>query len=427
MTFYDLQILDGVGWANGINDSGQVVGIAVKDPLEEFSTAWWRPDPDPAKNYKLEQGPPLQLFRVNNAGDATGEGDIGHEVFNINTKANIVTLPNGIFGFDINNAQQVVGNGSGGGAICDLGAATVTPLPPLPGQNSSEGRGINNNGDVVGGSGNRGFFYSAADGQPHDVGECFLEDINDHKLAVGRDYSAPFTSAVWINLSQVNNPKLPPILHQIQLPRVQPVSVWWPYHGQNHSQAMAVNSGGTIVGYGGDSYPFVYQFGQQGPAADLNNLILPSSEWYLVDALDINDAGQIVGTALGPRFFGGFNSAAYIATPRPAPNFAVFGLMVKIIAGVIQGGGGITSPGGPQPPPQWFSALPPEQREALLSFAISNLADLMSDREARSQIQRIAGEAASRALGQSKPLHGLTLSPAQKEQMAKARNRILRR
>lgn len=85
-------------------------------------------------------------------------------------------------------------------------------------------------------------------------------------------------------------------------------------------------------------------------------------------------------------------------------------------------------PGGPVPPlrPEVWLALPPQQREALLSFAISNLADLLGDSEARSQIQRIAADAVSRAVSSAR-IQRPALSQAQKDEMNKARKLTLRR
>ncbi len=99
--------------------------------------------------------------------------------------------------------------------------------------------------------------------------------------------------------------------------------------------------------------------------------------------------------------------------------------METILSGVIQDGGGQTNRGpvGPWGPEAWL-ALPIEQREALLGIAISNLAEMMSDREARMEIQRIANESASRALARRTSNRAFRLSPTQKEAMAELRKRM---
>jgi hypothetical protein len=109
----------------------------------------------------------------------------------------------------------------------------------------------------------------------------------------------------------------------------------------------AVNAGGAAVGYAPtlatpfpgiafDSCAFVYQVGQAGAAANLNDLIYPrTTEWYLTDAFDINESGQIVGTAWGSDGVW----RPYIATPRYSPGWlgvALNGLVSSIIFGVIQ-------------------------------------------------------------------------------------------
>jgi hypothetical protein len=43
--------------------------------------------------------------------------------------------------------------------------------------------------------------------------------------------------------------------------------------------------------------PFLYDY-QTGEMIDLNNLIHADSGWQLMDALDINDAGLIVGRGI---------------------------------------------------------------------------------------------------------------------------------
>jgi probable HAF family extracellular repeat protein len=49
---------------------------------------------------------------------------------------------------------------------------------------------------------------------------------------------------------------------------------------------------------------------------DLNTLIDPSSGWRLMDAQDINDAGQIVGYGIN----GNEQGHAFLLTPVPEPS-----------------------------------------------------------------------------------------------------------
>ena len=417
---YDLTILDGVGWANGINDSGEVVGIGSTSGGAVYCGSWWIPGPTEYGLQQTSQGE--QLFKVDNAGDAIGVPD---QLFNINTEATVASLSDQFFGpYDLNNAYQILGEIGDRVAIYNWNTSSTVLLDPLPGQIGIEASCINNYGDVVGSSGGQGFLYSG--GVMSEVVNCGFFDINDHKLAVGESAGAP----AYVDLSQAN-----PQLQLIPLPTAPA-----PPPGFGAGWATAVNAGRIIVGLAPTqvtpfagvilyTYPFVYQAGQFGAAANLNDLIYPpTTEWYLSDAFDINEAGQIVGTAWGSD--GAWRP--YVATPRSAPLWfgaVLNGLVSRIIFGVTQGGGGLVFPGGPVPPsgPEAWLALPLHQREALLSFAISNLADLMGDRKARSQIQRIAVEAASRAVVQGARLQTPTLNAALKEQMEKARKRALGR
>jgi|HubBroStandDraft_1064217.scaffolds.fasta_scaffold00096_40 hypothetical protein len=429
MPAYDLQILSGVGWANGINESGDVVGITFNSPSNPYDigncATWWIPT---AFGY----GPGTQgwlggqLQKVNSAGDAVPQKFDTMEIWNILSNASVATVPKdaGQVFWDVNDHDTALGNF---GLIYDWhSGGPGTQLAPLPGQSYILGGGINNHGDVVGKSGDHGFFYSG--GKMLDVGAGELDDINDNRLGVGFSDGAP----VYVDLSKPS-----PVFQTIPAP-----TGTWPASalGYTYPYATAVNNAGTVVGIGSGgkapyfNYAFVYQSGSGGAstAVDLNTLVPPGSP-FLWDAFDINDVGQIVGTALIGSGLPADDLAGcvpYVASPRGTLNpatLAVNGLVVDILAGVIQDGGGTTT-GGPVPPwgPETWIALPLAQREALLSFAISNLADMMSDRGARLQIQKIAAESASRALLQRTANREFKLSPAQKEQMAKLRKRMRR-
>jgi probable HAF family extracellular repeat protein len=66
------------------------------------------------------------------------------------------------------------------------------------------------------------------------------------------------------------------------------------------SFATRINNKGQVVGYsrnvrGGSDHPFLYS---NGKMRDLNNLIPANSNCELINALSINDAGQIVANGL---------------------------------------------------------------------------------------------------------------------------------
>lgn len=81
--------------------------------------------------------------------------------------------------------------------------------------------------------------------------------------------------------------------------------------------ANALNNHGTVVGYsdltvsGNDPHAFLYANGQM---VDLNTLVSTPGGWQLTNAQDINEAGQILGTACQ-----GDSCASVLLTPVPEP------------------------------------------------------------------------------------------------------------
>ena len=66
------------------------------------------------------------------------------------------------------------------------------------------------------------------------------------------------------------------------------------------TEAWGINNFGDIVGFiegkgGQESQAFLYR---DGKVFILNDLIPPNSEWGINQAMDINDKGQIIGTAV---------------------------------------------------------------------------------------------------------------------------------
>ena len=88
--------------------------------------------------------------------------------------------------------------------------------------------------------------------------------------------------------------------------------------GGLNSYSYNVGAGGQVVGASeveitsDDTHAFLYTSGSG--MVDLNTLIDPLSGWELLDAADINDAGQITGQGL----IGG-EYHAYLLTPVPIP------------------------------------------------------------------------------------------------------------
>ena len=110
MPYYDIQILDGVGWANGINESGDVVGVTLNSTGDPQAT-WWLPKT--SGGYTITQQWPGELRKVNTAGDAvpartTAAGD--GALLNVLANSVVANLPDGLFALDINDHSTVLGN-----------------------------------------------------------------------------------------------------------------------------------------------------------------------------------------------------------------------------------------------------------------------------------------------------------------------------
>jgi hypothetical protein len=173
-------------------------------------------------------------------------------------------------------------------------------LSPLPNSTGILGNAINDMGDVVGGcDNNAGFFYSASTKQMTGIASCFLRDINVNRLAVGQSVSG---QPVMVDLS-----KATPVLQTITVPK--------PFVG---ASATAVNSSNTIVGFCNtetlsDMCAFVSYNG--AAALNLNDLLWASTSYTLIDAMDLNEAGWIVGTAVSGPVDQPTGVYAYLATP----------------------------------------------------------------------------------------------------------------
>jgi probable HAF family extracellular repeat protein len=186
-------------------------------------------------------------------------------------------------GYAINNNGQVTGylyRDSGGapnvpgwpGAyIYDPTTGTVTGLGTA-GWLASDARGINNLGQVVGilhnGAGplEDAFFYS--DGVMHDLGTL----------------------------------------------------------GAQRSGASAINDEGTFVGAFGNTQAYRGFIGHGTVLQDLNDLISPTLGWIIEDASDINNNGQIVGTALDAQQVEHAVLLDPVRTPEPS-TFIVWSLL----------------------------------------------------------------------------------------------------
>jgi probable HAF family extracellular repeat protein len=323
-TITDLGTLGGPGsGAAGLNDRGDVVG-------------WSNRSDGRAAGFLYSGGVmrevPLRPTAINDNGDIVGQASNHAALYASGQVTDLGTLPGGAVSsaYAINNVGQVTGSslrsglGSGhdhaflwtAGAMQDLGV-----LAP----DYSLGQGINNQGDVVGGTTNpasaslHAFLFSG--GVMRDLGTLGGRasqalGINDAGVIVGtasasNDAAHPFVyrNGVMTDLGFTG--------------------------GFSQGTAWAINSHGDIVGdenHGtlpGDAF-----INTGGVSYDLNGLIPAGTGWVLHDAVDINESGQIVGTgSIGGVFH------AYLLTPvRSTPP-----TVTPAVAGTLGGDGWYTS------------------------------------------------------------------------------------
>ena len=225
--------------------------------------------------------------------------------------------------FGVNNSGQVVGVAETGnqdptclrpqkldyyGVVWNADGS-MQPLPPYPGDRVSAAVGINNSGQVVGGSGPCASLSPSIavhallwqNGTPEDLGNLggttnnVAFRINGQGQIVGFSGLAGNVTAhafIWQNGVMTDLKTL---------------------IGDVFSIGYSINDNGQVVGQSCDANSNCRAFlWQNGTMVDLNSLAAPGSP-RLVVAYDINNQGQIVGEAYDQR---AGDAPAYIATPQ---------------------------------------------------------------------------------------------------------------
>lgn len=303
---------------------------------------------------------------INKYGDVVGWsfGPAGTRAFVYTDVSGMIALPGLLdrsrtIARDINDIGDVVGTANAGGT--DLGHAvlwtngSIVDLGTLGTGSFSDGWGINNFRQVVGssytngGSGLSGvhaFLYSENDGMidltpDNDTG--FAGDINDAGQVTGymsaslgnyhtfRWQAGEFTdlgvlpgfahSFGWaINAAgQVAGNSTSASGNSEQLFRSVFGGGLQNLGGAGeHNTAWGINASGDVVGTQGASQGRALLYTNSGGLQDLNTLIDPSLGWVLLAAYDINDAGQIVGTALN-NFTGQTHAVRLEPSVAPVP------------------------------------------------------------------------------------------------------------
>ena len=427
MTFYTSQALPGPpnnppSQATGINSNAFVAGFAFPSlppgeiPLVFEAMIWTKsgaiavsvPVPSPGVSGLAA----VNDNYVNGFPDAVGAMgpsiDEGEQSAILLRGGNVHVLNGALLGpgsqaVDINNAGMICANSGqypGAAVLYDSNADQVaTVIPPLPGDLASAVWAINNAAPFTAACGSyssqgvrTGFIFSNGTSTP--LGQIWrVTDVNDSGLVVGSvvDGQSLFPAA-W------DTTQTPPAMLPVPLP-------------SNFSQgeALAVNNQGLIVGYGYTASglsAFVYD---GNSATDLNSILISIPGWFLQEATDINDNGEIAG-------YGTFNGqeTAFLLTPKhvltrpPGPGRpinlprGVLGLVATILlGGAPEGGSGTAVVGGiPMPvPPSGpaFQALDSATADVLIGLTMNEMAKSISDPSVRASLQNaiLAGVGAS--------------------------------
>jgi uncharacterized membrane protein len=321
----DIGSAEGYSQAHGINNAGLTVGWDTSDaspyPGGIRSTAFAF---DGVRRPLATPGVAAFAMAVNDSGDIVGRGGHGPDPIDWNFPFRI--LSDGTFEFlqgsgnyggtadDINAAGQIAGTGyfpdfpSGVQMFRTTADGTMHVLGALSGpgfQNSSEGRGIGEDGTVVGLSYGTNFIglvatmYRDSDGI-HNLND-FLPAGSQWQLFEAKAVSG--TSVVGWGDHGGKGRAFRLDTGTRQIVDLGGVATLLDGRSTNLPEAKVVahdiNAAGHIVGAVYDQWPFwpqvAFYYTDQRKMVDLNSCIDPASGWFLRSALSINDHDVVVG------------------------------------------------------------------------------------------------------------------------------------
>ncbi len=338
----DLGTLGGTfSHANGINNRGVVTGFSTLPDDTAFHAFRWQNGVmtdlgtlgglnslSQDDNHLVSERGDIVGFAENSVIDPNGEDDCGlgtHlECLPFVWSTGVMTaLPllggNNGSANAINSRGQIVGNAETAnpdpicsfdylqveGALWEKGQ--VKELPPLSGDPIGNAFSINDNGQVVGATGCiTGLIHAVLwqNGTPIDLGNLggvsgnIAFDINNQGQVVGQSDLAGDTA------------------HHAFLWQNGEMADLGTIHNLPVSLADGINNKGQVAGFSqdlnGDTSSTVAWIWQNGTMTDLNTLIAGNSPLFLIEALGINDRGQIAGPAIN-LLTGEYH--AYLATP----------------------------------------------------------------------------------------------------------------
>lgn len=326
-TITDLGTLGGstsIGF--GINSSGQITGSSAT--AGDTTRHAFLYSGGTMKDLGTLGGNLSEGAGINDAGQVTGDSDITGDqgshafLYSGGTMTDLGVLPGGnySFGSAINASGQVTGGSDVGVVGGDrrqhavlYSGGTMTDLEGLGGD-ISFGSGINASGEICGTSlvpgdiyfegfltGPSGFFDLGALGGRGS----FANGINASGQVTGNaatvssgDHAFLYSAGVMTDLGTLN--------------------------GGINSVGVGINDSGQIVGLSmvGTTFPFVFHSFLYGPdtgMVDLNNLIQSGSGWTQIEAIAINNAGQITGYGVNPNGL----QHAFLLSPAVVP-FSAF-------------------------------------------------------------------------------------------------------
>jgi probable HAF family extracellular repeat protein len=191
------------------------------------------------------------------------------------------------------------------GFVWDPDSGELTELPPFPGDTSSTGNAINEQGQVVGISGicdDAVGKFSALRAVMWDKGE-----VIDLGNLGGVSWHTPWAINDRGDVVGFSNPPGDDngefIAHAFLWTKEDGMRDLETLPGDSFSQANGINARGQIVGVsfgGSDGFrAFLFEDGDE-EMTDLNSLVAPGFSGVLRDARDINEQGQITGSAFDP-------------------------------------------------------------------------------------------------------------------------------
>jgi uncharacterized membrane protein len=227
--------------------------------------------------------------------------------------------------FGINDQQQIVGTQGGRTSITPWlrNGTTVTNLPPLGGSNDTEALGVNSNGVAVGEA-------AVAGGTLPGGNQVAVEWANGEISTLGQLNGGAWSEALAINTAGQAVGSAAPAgnsllnAHAVMFSGGKAIDLNVPRGvNQGSAHATAISTSGVIVGDDAVIPPldlvgigngFVYR---NGHATELNSLIAPTPNVRLAGATGINDAGDIVGTAVLTAPDGTETTVGYELLPIP--------------------------------------------------------------------------------------------------------------